>query len=326
MRFRRHRPDDGRAPAAPAPGDAPAPPNGPVLARRLGRNRPGLAGGLARLFAGKVDGTTFEALEDLLVGADVGLASTGRILAALRDAVRTGAVAPTPEALVAGLRAEIVAGFAGEDRGLQRAAAPPSVWLIVGVNGVGKTTTVGKLAAREAAEGRRVVVSAGDTFRAAAGDQLASWAERCGATLVRGADGADPSSVIFDAVEHATARGADLVLADSAGRLHTKTNLMDELRKVRRVADRPPGRVSEVLLVIDATTGQNGLAQAREFTNAVGVTGIVLTKLDGTAKGGIVLAIHEELGLPIKLVGVGEGPDDLVAFDPDEFAAALVGA
>lgn len=325
MRFRRHRPDDGRAPAAPAPGDAPAPPNGPVLARRLGRNRPGLAGGLARLFAGKVDGTTFEALEDLLVGADVGLASTGRILAALRDAVRTGAVAPTPEALVAGLRAEIVAGFAGEDRGLQRAAAPPSVWLIVGVNGVGKTTTVGKLAAREAAEGRRVVVAAGDTFRAAAGDQLASWAERCGATLVRGADGADPSSVIFDAVEHATARGADLVLADSAGRLHTKTNLMDELRKVRRVADRPPGRVSEVLLVIDATTGQNGLAQAREFTNAVGVTGIVLTKLDGTAKGGIVLAIHEELGLPIKLVGVGEGPGDLVPFDPVEFVAALFG-
>ncbi len=325
VRVRRHRPDDGRAPAAPTPGDASAPPDRPVLAGRLGRNRPGLAGGLARLFAGKVDETTFEALEDLLVAADVGLASTGRILAALRDAVRTGAVAPTPEALVAGLRAEIVAGFAGEDRGLLRAAAPPSVWLLVGVNGVGKTTTVGKLAARESAEGRRVVVAAGDTFRAAAGDQLASWAERCGATLVRGADGADPSSVVFDAVEHATARGADLVLADSAGRLHTKTNLMDELRKVRRVADRPPGRVSEVLLVIDATTGQNGLAQAREFTNAVGVTGIVLTKLDGTAKGGIVLAIHDELGLPIKLVGVGEGPDDLIAFDPDDFAAALTG-
>ena len=326
MRVRRHRPDDGRAPAAPAPGDASASPSRPVLAGRLGRNRPGLAGGLARLFAGKVDETTFEALEDLLVAADVGLASTGRILAALRDAVRTGAVAPTPEALVAGLRAEIVAGFAGEDRSLQRAAAPPSVWLLVGVNGVGKTTTVGKLAARESADGRRVVVAAGDTFRAAAGDQLASWAERCGATLVRGADGADPSSVVFDAVEHAAARGADLVLADSAGRLHTKTNLMDELRKVRRVADRPPGRVSEVLLVIDATTGQNGLAQAREFTNTVGVTGIVLTKLDGTAKGGIVLAIHDELGLPIKLVGIGEGPDDLVAFDPDDFAAALTGA
>jgi len=326
VRVRRHRPDDGRAPAAPAPGDASASPSRPVLAGRLGRNRPGLAGGLARLFAGKVDETTFEALEDLLVAADVGLASTGRILAALRDAVRTGAVAPTPEALVAGLRAEIVAGFAGEDRSLQRAAAPPSVWLLVGVNGVGKTTTVGKLAARESADGRRVVVAAGDTFRAAAGDQLASWAERCGATLVRGADGADPSSVVFDAVEHAAARGADLVLADSAGRLHTKTNLMDELRKVRRVADRPPGRVSEVLLVIDATTGQNGLAQAREFTNTVGVTGIVLTKLDGTAKGGIVLAIHDELGLPIKLVGIGEGPDDLVAFDPDDFAAALTGA
>ena len=166
-------------------------------------------------------------------------------------------------------------------------------------------------------------MAAGDTFRAAAGEQLETWAERSGATIIRGSDGADPSSVIFDAVQHAAARGADLVLADTAGRLHTKVNLMDELRKVRRVAERPPAQLTEVLLVIDATTGQNGLAQAQQFTEAVGVTGVVLTKLDGTAKGGIVLAIRGELGLPIKLVGLGEHAEDLVPFDPDEFVEAL---
>jgi fused signal recognition particle receptor len=166
-------------------------------------------------------------------------------------------------------------------------------------------------------------MAAGDTFRAAAGEQLDTWAERAGAGIIRGADGADPSSVIFDAVQHAAARGADLVLADTAGRLHTKVNLMEELRKVRRVAERPPAQLTEVLLVIDATTGQNGLAQARQFTDAVGVTGIVLTKLDGTAKGGIVLAIRDELGLPIKLVGLGEQIEDLIEFDPDEFVEAL---
>jgi fused signal recognition particle receptor len=170
-----------------------------------------------------------------------------------------------------------------------------------------------------------VVLAAGDTFRAAAGEQLETWAERAGARIVRGSDGADPSSVIFDAVQHAAARGSGLVLADTAGRLHTKVNLMEELRKVRRVAERPPGQLTEVLLVLDATTGQNGVVQARQFTEAVGVTGIVLTKLDGTAKGGVVLAIRSELGLPIKLVGVGEGPADLVPFDPVEFVAALFG-
>ncbi len=284
-----------------------------------------MAAPFGRIRSAKIDRASFNELEETLLLADVGLKSTTRILDALRDKLRTGAGDAAPGGLVAALRDEIVAGFAGEDRSLKMGTSSPTVWLFVGVNGVGKTTTIGKLAAQLIAQGRRVVLAAGDTFRAAAGDQLGSWAERCGATLVRGADGADPSSVIFDAVEHAVARGADLVLADSAGRLHTKVNLMDELRKVKRVADRPPGRVSEVLLVMDATTGQNGLVQAREFTNAVAVTGIVLTKLDGTAKGGIVLAIHEELSLPIKLVGIGEGTEDLVSFDPEEFAAALVG-
>ncbi len=200
----------------------------------------------------------------------------------------------------------------------------PDVWLIVGVNGVGKTTTIGKLARRESAVGRSVLLAAGDTFRAAAADQLAMWAERTGTEIVQGAEGGDPSAVVFDAVQRAAARGNDLVLADTAGRLHTKVNLVEELKKIRRVADRDPGNVTEVLLVLDATTGQNALIQARQFTEAVDVTGIVLTKLDGTAKGGIVIAVQRQLGLPVKLVGLGEGPDDLVDFDPDEFVDALL--
>ncbi len=200
----------------------------------------------------------------------------------------------------------------------------PDVWLIVGVNGVGKTTTIGKLARRQSAAGHSVLLAAGDTFRAAAADQLALWADRTGTEIVRGAEGGDPSAIVFDAVQRAAARGNDLVLADTAGRLHTKVNLVEELKKIRRVADRDPGNVTEVLLVLDATTGQNALAQARQFTEAVEITGIVLTKLDGTAKGGIVIAVQRELGLPVKLVGLGEGPDDLVDFDPDEFVDAML--
>jgi fused signal recognition particle receptor len=191
------------------------------------------------------------------------------------------------------------------------------------VNGVGKTTTIGKVARQQSAAGRSVLLAAGDTFRAAAGDQLAMWAERVGVEVVRGREGGDPSAVVFDAVQRAAARGNDLVLADTAGRLHTKVNLVEELKKIRRVAERPPGKVTEVLLVLDATTGQNGLTQARQFLDAVGVTGVVLTKLDGTAKGGIVVAVERELGLPVKLVGLGEGPDDLVPFSPPEFVGAL---
>ncbi len=296
----------------------------PRLSDRLGRARNLLGSSLAAIRGrARADDATFDELEEALILADVGLPLTGRLLDGLRSRVRSGEIADSPTALLDALKADVVELFAGEDRDLAYAAESPSVWLFVGVNGVGKTTTIGKLAARESQAGRSVVVAAGDTFRAAAGDQLAMWADRSGAGIVRGADGADPSSVVFDAVQHAAARGADLVLADTAGRLHTKVNLMDELRKVRRVADRPPGHVSEVLLVLDATTGQNGLAQAREFAGAVDVTGVVLTKLDGTAKGGIVCAIRSELGLPIKLVGLGEGADDLVAFDPEEFAEAL---
>jgi fused signal recognition particle receptor len=197
------------------------------------------------------------------------------------------------------------------------------VWLFVGVNGVGKTTTVGKVASRLTASGERVLLAAGDTFRAAAGEQLAMWASRSDADIVQGAEGSDPSSVVFDAVQRAEAKGHTLVLADTAGRLHNKVNLVEELKKIRRVADRPPGRVTEVLLVLDATTGQNGLAQAKVFTEAVEVSGVVLTKLDGTAKGGIVVAIQRELGLPVKLVGLGEGIADLVDFDPVAFVDAL---
>jgi fused signal recognition particle receptor len=211
------------------------------------------------------------------------------------------------------------------DRDLQFEPQPgsPNVWLFVGVNGVGKTTTIGKVAAQQTAEGHKVVLAAGDTFRAAAAEQLHTWAERAGTDFVRGNEGGDPSAVIFDAVQRAAARDLDLVLGDTAGRLHTKTNLMEELAKVRRVASREPGHVSEVLLVVDATTGQNGLNQARQFTEATDLTGVVLTKLDGSAKGGIVFAIQTELGIPVKLVGVGEGIADLIPFDPDEFIEAL---
>jgi fused signal recognition particle receptor len=228
-----------------------------------------------------------------------------------------------PEELVDALKEDLKKTLVNADRTLSLEPGAPNVWLFVGVNGVGKTTTIGKVGFLQRAEGHTVTMAAGDTFRAAAAEQLELWAKRAGADLVKGAEGADPGSVIFDAVQRASARGADLVLADTAGRLHTKVNLMEELKKVRRVAERPPGRVSEVLLVIDATTGQNGLVQARQFTEAVDLTGVVLTKLDGTAKGGIAVAIQTDLGLPIKLVGLGETAADLLPFDPDEFVEAL---
>jgi fused signal recognition particle receptor len=243
---------------------------------------------------------------------DRGEEGVGASVAGSADARLDGASAPAADATPA-----------QDDVNAQTSGHMADVWLFVGVNGVGKTTTIGKVARHQVAEGRSVVLAAGDTFRAAAAEQLAAWAERIGVPVVRGAEGGDPSAVVYDAVRRAAARGGDLVLADTAGRLHTKVNLVEELKKIRRVADRPPGRVTEVLLVLDATTGQNGLAQARQFTRAVGVTGVVLTKLDGTAKGGIVVAIQRELGLPVKLVGIGEGVDDLVPFDADEFVDAL---
>lgn len=299
-----------------------AAPSAPRIGDRLGRARQALASTFAAVRGrARVDQQLFDELEEALIVADVGLATTTALLEPLRAEFKSQG--SDPEAVLSALKRAILAMFVGDDETMHLAAATPSVWLFVGVNGVGKTTTIGKLARQEIAAGRSLVLAAGDTFRAAAGEQLAIWAERTNADIVQGADGADPSSVIFDAIAHASAIGADLVLADTAGRLHNKANLMEELKKVRRIADRPPGNVTEVLLVIDATTGQNGLAQAREFQEAVGVTGVVLTKLDGSAKGGIVLAIRAELGLPIKLVGLGEGVADLVPFDAQEFADAL---
>ena len=271
-----------------------------------------------------IDDDTWDDLEDALLSADVGLDVTGDLLDGLRGRVKAKEITE-PDALLDALKGEMKDRLAGADRSLQFEPQPgsPNVWLFVGVNGVGKTTTIGKVGYEQVADGRTVVMAAGDTFRAAAAEQLHTWAERANADFVRGSEGGDPSSVIFDAIQRAAARDADLVLADTAGRLHTKTNLMEELRKVRRVAAREPGRVTEVLLVIDATTGQNGLAQAKQFTEATEVTGVVLTKLDGSAKGGIVFAIETGMGLPVKLVGLGEAVGDLVAFDPDEFVEAL---
>ena len=221
------------------------------------------------------------------------------------------------------LKERMHAELEGKDRSLRIDEGKTNVWLVVGVNGVGKTTTIGKLGKRLIDEGNRPLMAAGDTFRAAAAEQLTMWAERSGAEIVRGNEGGDPSSVVFDGVAAAAARDCNIVLADTAGRLHNKSNLMDELSKVRRVAAKEPGHVSEVLLVLDATTGQNGMSQAKVFTEAVDVTGVVLTKLDGSAKGGIVFSIESELGIPVKLVGLGEGVNDLVDFDPAEFVDAL---
>jgi fused signal recognition particle receptor len=295
----------------------------PRLRDRLGKAR-SLFGGYLTTVRSKerIDATTWDGLEEALILADVGVEVTESILGDLRTTVKAGGIT-SPDQLIDGLRAELIERLGG-DRELHLVEGVTNVWLFVGVNGVGKTTTIGKLGQRERNAGHRVVMAAGDTFRAAAADQLGLWAERTGTDLVRGNEGGDPGAVIFDAVQHAAATNADLVLADTAGRLHTKVNLMEELKKVRRVAQRPPGHLSEVLLVIDATTGQNGLIQAKQFAAAVDVTGVVLTKLDGTAKGGIAVAIQSELGIPIKLVGVGETADDLIEFDPVEFVDALV--
>jgi fused signal recognition particle receptor len=294
----------------------------PRFRDRLGRARSLFAGYLTSVRSrDRIDEETWEQLEEALILADVGAELTTRLLDDLRSRVKQDGI-DNPERLLDALKTELVTTLDGETV-LHLEPDATNVWLFVGVNGVGKTTTIGKVALRLVADDHRVVMAAGDTFRAAAADQLELWSARVGAELVRGSEGGDPGAVVFDAVAHAAARGADVVLGDTAGRLHTKVNLMEELKKVRRVAERPPGAVSEVLLVIDATTGQNGLIQAKQFADAVGVTGVVLTKLDGTAKGGIALAIAGELGIPIKLVGLGEGAGDLVDFDPDEFVDAL---
>ena len=300
----------------------------PTFRERMGKAAAVMAGALGGVRArGGITDESWDDLEEALLRADLGLGVTNSLLEPLRERVRAKELAD-PDAVIDALRDEMKSRLAGADRSLAfdsslRTQGLVNVWLVVGVNGVGKTTTIGKIAAQQTNLGRTLVLAAGDTFRAAAAEQLGTWAERSGVELVRGAEGGDPSSVVFDGVQRAHARGADLVIGDTAGRLQNKSNLMDELRKVRRVSDREPGRVTEVLLVIDATTGQNGLSQAREFTEAAGVTGVVLTKLDGSAKGGIVFAIETELGIPVKLVGLGETIVDLVAFDPDQFVDAL---
>jgi len=315
-------------PVAEAPPVVEAAPR-PTFRDRLSTARSALGGYLGSVFSGgKISGQTWDDLEEALIRADVGVATSTSIIDAVREKVAEGGIEDTSE-LPALVKAEIVERLTGFERTLSTDVVAaggepgPAVWLFVGVNGVGKTTTIGKLAARESAEGRKLVLAAGDTFRAAAAEQLTMWAERSDVDVVRGAEGADPSSVVFDAVERANARGAEIVMADTAGRLQNKTNLMEELSKVRRVSEKGAGTVTETLLVIDATTGQNGMSQAATFAEAVDVTGVVLTKLDGSAKGGIVIAIHSELGVPVKLVGLGEGINDLIEFDATDFVDAL---
>ncbi len=306
-------------PEVPAPEPAPR----PTFFERLGKARSAFTGYLSGLVGlSKVGEEEWEELEEALIRADVGVKTSMSLIEDVRTiANETGA--EDGVAVLALLKQRMHEELKGKDRTLRLDDDATNVWLFVGVNGVGKTTTIGKIGRRLVDEGHRPLMAAGDTFRAAAAEQLTMWAERAGTEIVRGNEGGDPSSVIFDGVQAAAARGRDVVLADTAGRLHNKANLMEELAKVRRVAAKEPGTVTEVLLVLDATTGQNGLSQAKVFTEAVEVTGVVLTKLDGSAKGGVVFAIESELGLPVKLVGLGEGVGDLVDFDPDAFVDAL---
>lgn len=269
----------------------------------------------------KIDEELFEELEELLIMGDVGAATSAKICEELRVRVKKNGV--TNPAEVRGLLQEIVSEMLSGGQELQL-TTKPSVILIIGVNGVGKTTTIGKLAAKLSREGKKVILGAADTFRAAAIDQLQVWADRADVPMVKHAEGSDPAAVVFDTIAAAKARGMDVVICDTAGRLHNKKHLMDELSKISRIIDRElPDCDKEVLLVLDATTGQNAVNQAREFQNAAGLTGIVLTKLDGTARGGVVLPIRQELGLPVKLIGLGEKIDDLQPFEANEFAAAL---
>ncbi|GHC49780.1 signal recognition particle-docking protein FtsY [Streptomyces cinnamoneus] len=302
------------------------------LRARLSRSQNSLGKGLLTLLSREhLDEDTWEEIEDTLLTADVGVAPTQELVERLRERVKVLGTR-TPEELRALLREELLTLIGTDfDRSVHtepgvgvNGEEKPGVVMVVGVNGTGKTTTTGKLARVLVADGKSVVLGAADTFRAAAADQLQTWGERVGARTVRGPEGGDPASIAFDAVKEGIAENADVVLVDTAGRLHTKTGLMDELGKVKRVVEKH-GSVDEVLLVLDATTGQNGLVQARVFAEVVNITGIVLTKLDGTAKGGIVVAVQRELGVPVKLVGLGEGADDLAPFEPEAFVDALIG-
>ena len=311
--------------------EAPEPTAGRLvrLRSRLSRSNTAVGKGLLALLSrDKLDEDTWEEIEEVLLTSDLGIGPTQELVEALRTRTRVLGTR-TPDELRTLLKEELLKLVdPNMDRtvhSLREDGQGPAVVLVAGVNGVGKTTTTGKLARVLVADGRSVVLGAADTFRAAAADQLQTWGERVGATTVRGAEGADPASVAFEAVRQAKELGVDTALIDTAGRLHTKAGLMDELGKVKRVVEKH-GPVDEVLLVLDATTGQNGLVQARVFREVVDITGIALTKLDGTAKGGIVIAVQRELGVPVKLVGLGEGADDLAPFDPSAFVDALVGS
>jgi fused signal recognition particle receptor len=294
------------------------------LRERLAKSRKALRAELSASLFERIDEGTWERLEEALILADVGAKATAEVVGRLEAEVEAGEVGG-PEATQARL-VELLAQLAAPEPARLDLAAKPTVIMIVGVNGTGKTTTIGKLASVLKQQfGLEVIIAAADTYRAAAIEQLETWADRAGTEIVKGNPGGDPGAVVFDALTAGEARGADVVIVDTAGRLHTHDNLMDELAKVNRVAaKRLDGAPHETLIVIDATTGQNGLRQAREFARAVDVTGVVLTKLDGTAKGGIALAIAGELGIPVKLIGLGEGIEDLRPFDPDQFANALL--
>ena len=333
--------ETAEAPPVPRPAGTPAPPAPPAVEKpppsagrmmrlraRLARSQTGFGAALLGLLSrDRLDDDTWDEMEEVLITADVGVTPARQIVSDLRTKVKVEGTR-TPEEVRAMLRAELLAQVETEaSRALrtQRHEGRPAVILVVGVNGTGKTTTVGKLARSLIGDGDTVVLGAADTFRAAAVDQLQTWGDRVGAQTVRSdTDGADPASVAFEAVSQGIEGEADVVLIDTAGRLHTKTGLMDELGKVKRVIETRTS-VDEVLLVLDATTGQNGLRQARVFAEVVDVSGIVLTKLDGTAKGGIVIAVQRELGVPVKLVGLGEGPDDLAPFDAETFVDAILG-
>jgi fused signal recognition particle receptor len=329
------------APPVPRPAGTPVPPAPPVIEKpppsagrmvrlraRLARSQTGFGAALLGLLSrDRLDDDTWDEIEEVLITADVGVTPARQIVSDLRTRVKVEGT-QTPEEVRAMLRAELLAQVETEaSRALrtQRHEGRPAVILVVGVNGTGKTTTVGKLARSLVGDGESVVLGAADTFRAAAVEQLTTWGDRVGAQTVRSdKEGADPASVAFEAVSQGIEAEVDVVLIDTAGRLHTKTGLMDELGKVKRVIEKRTS-VDEVLLVLDATTGQNGLRQARVFAEVVDVSGIVLTKLDGTAKGGIVIAVQRELGVPVKLVGLGEGPDDLAPFDAETFVDAILG-
>ena len=292
----------------------------------LSKTKKALFGGIEDLFKRfrRVDEDLFDELEELLITSDGGVETTEELLDALREKVKEEKI-KEPEEIKKILYAEL-RSMIGEGDGLHL-STKPSVILVIGVNGVGKTTSIGKMAAELKSQKKKVIVAAADTFRAAAAEQLAVWCERAGVDLIRQGAGADPAAVVFDTIQAAKSRGADVVIVDTAGRLHNKKNLMDELAKINRVIARElPDADRENLLVLDATTGQNAVIQAREFKEAAEITGLILTKLDGTAKGGIILSIRRELDIPVKFVGVGEGIDDMKPFDPDEFAEALFGA